>query len=284
MTLIALTLGLIALQPAQVAVPNPNEAVLQNALSQMSQQPSLYLQLNGSITFHNKVTPLITNLAWSNSTVGTTQLLQVDIETYVNGVETKRIVGDGNTLWNYDLSLHQYSATSYGGTPGLARPEYYLQNLLSDLNGAATGNDGYLTKLLRQIYTQPVSNYTSWMPGVTCYQLPQGGYPVADPVNPDRTYYPSASDDYYLYNASPKRTIVFEIAPGVSNNANGQGVSGLENVYFNQLETVTRYPRLVQWVITPYTGFTFATTLFEPYSGQDVKGWKMVVAPKPVSH
>jgi hypothetical protein len=292
-TTIALTLTLLALQPFQGAIADPNDSTLKSALSQLQLQPTLYLQLNGSTTYRDKVTPFVTNLYWSNSTVGTTPTLQVDIESYVNNVLVKRIVGDGDTLWSYDLSMHQYSATSYGGTPGYVRPSTYSTDLLNDLNLLASGNDGYLTKLLRQIYTtgtptvlnptSPIANYTSWMPGVPSSQLIQG-VPVTDPVNSSVTYYPSASDDYYAYNASPKRTIVFEIAPGVTANSSNQMVSGLENIYFNQLETINRNSRLVQWIITPYTGFTFSTNLFVPYSGRDLQGWRMVVGPKPVTH
>jgi len=279
---ITLTATILALFARQTAIGDPNDAVFQGALVPLSQQQTVFLQLNGSITFHGKSTPMITNLSWSNTTVGTTQNLQVDLESYVNGVLVKRFVGDGYTFWTYDLVLHQYSATPYGGTPGLGRPTTYASDLMNDLNWAASGANGYLTKLLRQICTPPSPNWTSWMPGVNTYQMIQG-LQIPDPINPNVVYYPSASSDYYLYNASPKRTIVIQIAPALSTNGGGQPVSGLQNIYFNEVEMLQSYPRLTQWVITPYSGITFAPDLFTPYSGASVKGWRPVVAPKAVT-
>jgi len=309
-TLTALALGLAALQTqTQTATPDPNDPVFQNAWSQLAQEQQLYLQLAGTVTYHGKQTVLGTDLYWSSTVSGTgataSTTYQVDIESHTNGVLTKRIVGDGNTLWSYDMLLHQYSATSYGGTPGLARPTNYLLNLLESLNLLTMSNDAYLTKLLRQIYNPANTTnglytssqvginengytgaiyYSSWMPGVPSYQLLQGNQ-VADPVNPAQVYYPSASADYYAYNASPKRTIVFLFSPGTTVTASGTPpVSGLTTVYFNQAETLSGYTRLVQWTITPQPVTTFSTSLFLPYTGQQIQGWRPVVAPKPVTH
>ncbi len=279
---IALIFGLLATQASLAQSADPNEVVLQDALRQLSFQQTLFLQLNGSVTFHGKVTPVVSNLSWSANTAGTTPTMQVDLKSYVNGALVKRIVGDGSTLWSYDLKQHQYSATSYGGTPGLARPEGYVSHLLSDLNWAATGSDGYLAKLLRQIYNPANLNYESWMPGIPTIQLRQG-IPQKDPVNPDVIYYPSAGNDFYFYNASPRRTIVMQIASGLTSPTGGAPVSGLENVYFNQLDMVGKDSKLTQWIITPYSGIVFDQDLFTPYGGKYLYGWKMIVAPRPVT-
>lgn len=281
--------AIATLLSAQGVTADPNLPALQNALTAYSTQPTLFIQLNGSISYRGKTTQLVTQLYWNSTTTGTTQTLQADLESYSNGVLIKRVVADGDTVWSYDMLLHQYSATPYGGTPGLVRPETYQVDLLNNLNLFATGNDGYIAKLLRQIYTivtvngLPTSNYTSWMPGIASYQLLQG-QPVTDPINPSVTYTPSAGSDFYAYNASPKRTIVFEVAPATQVNSTSLPANGLENIYYNQVETVARNERLIQWVITPTAGFTWSTSLFAPYSGADLKGWRTIVAPKPVTH
>lgn len=291
MQIAALALGLASLMSAQGAVADLNEPVIQDALTKFAFNQSLFLQLNGSITYRGKVTPLVTNLYWNTIRSGSRQTLQVDMESYSNGVLIKRIVGDGDSLFSYDLLLHQYSATLYGSNnPTQVRRDTYQVDLLNALNLEANGNDGYLTKLLRQIFTIVptaggglASNFTSWMPGVPTFHLLQGN-PVPDTISPNVTYYPSAGLDYYAYNTTPKRTIVFEIASDTTVDETGRSVNGLVNVYFNQMETINRFGRLIQWVITPYSGFAFSTSQFVPYSGQDLRGWRVVVAARPVTH
>ena len=278
MTLIALTASLASLLPFQGAVVDPNYGTLQSAVAGLA-SPTLFLQLNGSINYKNKTTPLVSNLSWSTSLDGTTVTYQVDLESWVNGVLVKRVVGDGNTLWSYDLSVHQYSATPYGGTPGYARPDTYLGDLLNDVNWAASGSDAYLTKLLRQVFSSSTPTYTSWMPGVTSVMLQQD-YPVYDPVNSAVTYFPTPTDNFYVYNNAPKRSIAFEVAAGLTSNQNSQPVSGLQNIYFNQVEVIARNERLTQWTITPYLGLTFSADIFKPYTGKQIQGWRPIVAPK----
>jgi len=192
-------------------------------------------------------------------------------------------VGDGSTLWSYDLNQHRYSATSYGGS-GAVRPDTYTTDLLNDLNWAASGQDGYLAKLLRQIYNSVNPTYTSWMPGVMSIALQQD-WPVTDPVNPNLTYTSTPSDNFYMYDGSPKKTIIFEITSGgATSSAGAVPITGLANIYFNQLETIARYKKLTQWQITPYTGVTFAADLFQPYAGKSIQGWQPVVGPRPVNN
>lgn len=275
---------MLAAQAVQGPVTDLNESAILSAFTQLSQQPSLYLQLNGTVAYRDKTTPFTSSLSYNILTGANGNLtLQVDLETYSNGVQTRRILGDGNSLWVYNFSLHQYSATSYGGTAGLARPDTYGADLLDDLNWAATGPDGYMAKLLRQVYNPGSPNYTSWMPGVVSVQLTQGQQ-FYDPINPTVYYYPSAGNNIYLYNASPRRTILFAIAPGTTSNGGGTPASGLEAVFFNQSDIVAGRKRITSWNITAYPGYNIPSGTFVPYTGQEIKGWRPVVAPKPVSH
>ena len=260
--------------------PDLNEVTFQTALSQLASNQSLFLQLTGYITFKGKSTPIVSNLSWSTSTTGTKALDQLEIQESVNGALVRRIVGDGDTLWNYDLVAHQYSATSYGGY-GATRPDSYLADLLNDVNWSATGQTSYLAKLLRQIYNSS-GLYISWMPGVRSINLPQN-VPVADPVNQNQVYSPTATDWFYLYDGSPKRTIAFEIVPQTQSNGLPP-IDVLKTINLNQVDQVGRLLRYTQWQITPYTGVTFSTNIFLPYTGTQIQGWRPIVGPKPVTN
>ena len=295
MILTALSLGFAVLFSPQSPVLDSNETTIQAALQQLSSQQTLFLQLQGSILYHGNSVPLITNLSWNSflgGATGTYLTDQVEMETWVNGVLTKRLVGNGTTLWSYDLKNRVYSATNYGGS-GTTRPGTYVTDLLNDLNWAATSNDAYLTRLLRQIYN-PVSTtsnvddpsynpsgitYASWMPGVPSVQLPATN-PTTDPINNQVVYSPSAADNFFLYNGSPRRSITFEVLNGTPAVGTTVIPETLETVYFNQLDTVNHFQRLTSWQIKPYTGFTFATTLFQPYTPIQIQGWHTVVPPR----
>lgn len=306
MILIALTLGLLSFAPQQTLTLDANETAIQVALGQLNSQQTLFLQLQGSVTFHGNTTPIVTNLSFNSflgGPSGTYLTDQVEMETWVNGVLQKRLVGDGKTFWSYDLKNHVYSATLYGGTNSAARPTNYVTDLLNNINWAATGNDAYLTKLLRQIYnpidasssstttnpnlTDPNYNpqlirYTSWMPGIASQDLlPPNA--VTDPINSQLQYSPTPADSFYLYNGSPKRTIAFEVLQGTAGAGGTVPPVTLQTIYFNQLDTIAHFQRLTSWQIKPYTGITFAASLFQPYTALQTQGWHSIVPPRPVS-
>ncbi len=305
---IALKLCLVALTQQQTLTLDNNEAAIQGALTLLNSQPTLFLQLQGSVTYHGNTVPLVTNLSFNSFWTGTYLTDQVEMESWVNGVLQKRFVGDGTTFWTYDLKNHVYSATLYGGTNRTTRPTNYVTDLLNDVNWAATGNDAYVAKLLKQIYnpidsgssstsTNPTSTnptlidptynpggirYASWMPGITSQDLLPPN-PVSDPINSQVQYSPTAGDSFYLYNGSPKRTIAFEVMQGTSSTAGTTLEGSLQAVYFNQLDTVAHFQRLTSWQLKPYTGLTFTTTLFQPYTALQTQGWHSIVPPRPVS-
>ncbi len=283
MTFIALSLSLIAAQATQGSAADPNDVVIVDGLAALALQPTLLLQLNGTITYRGKTKQLASTLTWSSSGSGASLMLQAELESTIDGVLVKRVVADGSTLWSYDLNLRQYSATSYGGAPGLARPDHYTIDLLNDLNWAATGPDGYMAKLLRQIYNPFNTTYTSWMPGVMSVQLTPGQH-YYDPINPSVNYNPTASSSYYLYNAVPRRTIVFQIMPGTISASGAGSGAGFEEVFFNQSDTVAGQEKITSWTIAPTTNYVVPAGTFTPYSGQDIKGWRPVVAPKPIRY
>ncbi|MDR3689489.1 MAG: hypothetical protein P4L46_08935 [Fimbriimonas sp.] len=279
MTFLSLAFA-FALQAPTAGQPDVNETTFQTVFSQLASNETLFLQLNGAVNYGSKITPIISTLAWSTSTSGAKPIAQLELQEFTNGVMMKRIVGDGDTLWSYDMVAHTYSATSYGGS-GSTRPTDYQQDLLSDLNWATTGQTAYLAKLLRQVYST-TGTFISWMPGVRSQNLPQN-VPVNDPINPYQSYSPTANDWFYLYNGSPKRSIVFEIVPQAQSSGLPP-IDTLQNIFFSQVDQLGASVRFTHWQVTPYPGVTFSTEIFQPFSGSQIQGWHPVVGPKPVSN
>ena len=279
MSILTLALGYaIASNPSGQI--DPNELTFQKVLSQLSSSTSLFVQITGSTTYRGKSTPITSSLSWSTNNDGTKQVIQVELQEFVNNILVKRIVGDGDTLWIYNLPAHEYSAMSYGGS-GKVRPDGYQLHLLDDLSWATTGQSAYLAKFLKQTFNNG-GTYSSWMPGIDSQGLPQGATSY-DPINSNITYIPNPTDNFYLYDGSPKRSIVFEIVTQAQPNGL-LPIDVLQNIYLNQVDQVGRYQKYTHWQLTPYSNVTFTPDIFKPYSGSQTQGWRAVVGPKPTSN
>ena len=275
-------LAAATIQQAGQPFVDPNTAEFLGGTNQLTANQLLFLNLTGSVSYKGRTVPIVTNVYWNASMGGANGAVltqQVEVESWSNGALVRRITGDGNTLYSYDLIARTYSATSYGNA-SLTRPNLYLNALLNDLDHSVKGYDAYLVKMLRQIYLPPVDAtgaavFISWMPTAVSYQL-QGA--TVDPVNRQVGYTPTPTESFYIYNGSPKRTIVFDMIAGSNNQPDS-----LQSVYFNQFENIGGQPRITQWQMRPYTGQVFNPTLFQPYTGTQLRGWKMVVSAPPYS-
>jgi hypothetical protein len=278
MNLIANAIGIALLGQA---LPDANEATIQASLSTLAESQTVFLQLTGSVTYRGKTTLFTDNLSWMTDFTGAKPIIRLELQEFQGSSLTRRYVGDGENLWGYNLVEHTYSAINYGGY-GASRSEFYELNLLNYFSASVTGNGSYLAKLLKQTYNLSKTPYSSWAPGTPCLALPQTIL-TPDPVNPSAQYLPSATDWFYMYNAAPKRSIVFEVVPQSQGN-NSNPIDQLQNIFMNQLENVGRYSRFTHWQITPYSGINFATSTFTPYSGNQIQGWRSVAGPKPANN
>ncbi len=279
MTFLALALS-ASLQVGRNGLPDLNEPMIQSAIAQVATSETLFLQLTGNTTFKGKTIPIVSNLSWSIDLSGAKPLIQVELQEFSNSVLAVRMVGDGETFYTYDFRSHEFSTTSYGGY-GDTRPKSYQSDILNHVNWAAKGPSAFVAKLTRQAFNQ-ANTYISWMPGVQSLNLMEG-VPYRDPVNGNVTYMPTASDFYYLYDGSPKRSIVFEVVPQTQSNGNPP-INVLGGVFLNQIDQLGQDKKYTQWKIVPYSGFTFSVDVFKPYSAAQIQGWRQVIGPKPVTN
>jgi hypothetical protein len=204
------------------------------------------------------------------------QLLQIHDNAPGGPLLVQRIIGNGETVWNYDHKGREYSASQYGGY-GAARPQNYTRDLLQIVNAAAKGQGTWATKMLRELHANTSVSYKTWMPGITPYELPDG--PNHDPVWYDRVYLGTPSIDFVMYNGAPRRTIVFQLEDDPPSD-----IYRLSAIYFNERSKIGNSDRLVEWKLTPYKGIAFDNKNFTPYSYDETRGWKPLVGASPIKN
>jgi hypothetical protein len=262
------------------AQQTPEQRIV-TGLAKLRDEQQLYLFIEGSETINGVTNRYKTHLYWqTDAATGkpTTkfQLLQVHDNAPGGPLLVQRIVGNGETVWNYDHRAKEYSATQYGGY-GAARPQNYAKDLLQSVNSSAKGQAVWATKLLREIHADSNVSYKSWMPGVQPYELWDG--PTPDPVWNERVYMGTPAIDYVMYDGSPRRTIVFELQDDPPSDD-----YRLSAIYFTERSKVGRSDRLVEWKMTPFKGIAFDEKNFAPYTYNETRGWKPLVSSSPIKN
>ncbi len=268
----AFTFAVIASVCVAQAQQSPSQARIEAGLEKLRGESQLYLYVEGSETIGSVTNRYKTHLYWqvaelpSQRATTKFQLLQVHENAPGGPLLLQRIVGNGDTVWNYDHQAKEYSALQYGGY-GSARPAKYTQNLLQFITSTSTGQAAWATKLLREIHTMGDTTQRSWMPGVQPYELPDGSTP--DPLWSDRVYSGTPTVDHVMYNGSPRRSIVFELEEDSDTSA-----YRLSNLFFTERGRVGNKDRMVEWKLTPFKGIAFDEKNFAPYTYAETRGWR----------
>ncbi len=217
------------------------------------------MRLQGTVTIGNKVDNITADLFWKTSTVNARNITQVELLEYRNNVLESRSVADSDTLWSYNLINKEYSATAYGTykTVNVVNPTDYQRDLLAYLNVSSKGFGTSLTKLLRQIFDGDVPNYQSWIP-------------VAPAVEVDA---PDDNQISYTYGNPIQKKIIFDV----------DDADKLNWMTFYDKRKVGRQDRETIWTLTVLaSGLLPSNVNFTPYTSAQIRGWRPVVAPKPV--
>ncbi len=259
---------------------NLSEARIEAALFKLREMPKLYLETNGSDTIGGVTKQYKTQVWWQTDFPNGRQSTKFNLrhihENAPGGpLLLQRIVGNGETVWNYDHRAREYATLNYGGYGGGARSEKYTRDLLQFVNSSARSQAAWATKLLREIQADGAVAYKTWMPGVIPYELPDG--PTNDPVWRDRVYLGTPSVDHVMYNGAPRRTVVFQLEDDPPNDT-----YKLSTLFFTERSRVGTSDRLVEWTLRPYPGIVFDERDFAPYTYNEVRGWKPLVGSAPI--
>ena len=140
------------------------EQPIQQAFASLRGHPGLQITLDGMQKIGDVETPFKTVAYWFQDIEDGRPMSKVEVQSFVNGIQTFRIVGDGVTLYSYDKTRNEYSSSRYGSFRN-AQPGGYVNTLLSSLKSLLKGQSEYAGRLLNETYGGDVSRYTTWVPG-----------------------------------------------------------------------------------------------------------------------
>ena len=196
-------------------------------------------------------------------------------------VLTMRIVGDGTTLYRYDMTRREVSTTTYGYY-GNREPDNYsgsdAPKLFSQLRAVTPGVANYVARLLGEVNPAGINyaaHYNDWMPGRSRLFFDEVPTPirtpnsviqaetVTDPIT-GRVYL-RGGDQYVFFGmdrSDTDRTVAFHMVDSDGDPSNGTEVWEVQTV-----NVAIRTPnRLLDLTLTP-TPATIPTGAFQPYSG-----------------
>lgn len=238
----SLAMGLTSVVLAQVTP----EAATQGALAGLRMHPSAWLRMDGQDTVGNVTNRFIGDLYWYSSfdSLGL-PVAKAELQEFLNGNLRVRTVGDGVTLWHYDLAKFAYNATTYGSFSG-SPPSAYLATLIKGMGAHAEGQTTHLVRLIRETYDGGFAQFKPWIVGGASALL-TGGQSMDDPVlGNQRTYVSSAAVEYAVYwtGQPANRSLVFEI---IGDSKFGGKI--VNAVYYASASAVGNRNRLVEWTM-----------------------------------
>jgi hypothetical protein len=157
-------LGILACAGSVQAQIKPQEEPIQHGFETFRSHPGIKLTLDGVQQIGDTSTPLRTITYWYQDVENGRPMAKLEMQGFVAGVQTYEIVGDGVTLWAYDLTRSEYSASRYGNYNG-NQPAGYVNSLLGSLRSMIKGYAAYPVRLLSESYGGENARYTTWAPG-----------------------------------------------------------------------------------------------------------------------
>ena len=197
--------------------------------------------------------------------------VELDVyETKKDGTErmAMRIVGDGTTLYRYDLDRGEVAATTYGFY-GTQPPRDYsgsdMTKLIAQLRTATPGPAAYLVRLLAELnprtptyssgnHLPETQRFAQWLPG-------RQGATIEVKENEKRNVV------YGFEDPNPKQIVSFIMEKGRDEN---DGAWRFTSLYFTQKSA----DRTLDFSLT--TGLGVPTWAFLPYTGADAARFRPV--------
>lgn len=135
--------------------------MMDGAMAELSGHSRLTLILNGTETDggnqHTFSAVVAIEFGFNNGR----QSVRTEVLDYRDNQLRKRVAGDGERFWTYDLIGKVYTSTEYGTAPHAGKErERLFQNMLLRLKGEQT----FLAKLLKDTYGGTLNAATAWTP------------------------------------------------------------------------------------------------------------------------
>jgi hypothetical protein len=148
--------GLVSAQDLESA-----RVMMDGALTELGTHNRLTLILNGTENDGGKVHSFSAVLKVGFSLVTSRQVVQMELLDFRDNQLRKRVAGDGERFWDYDLMGKVYTSTEYGTARYAGKErERLFQNMLLRLKGEQT----FLARLIKDTYGGTLNASTAWVP------------------------------------------------------------------------------------------------------------------------
>ncbi len=182
---------------------------------------------------------------------------------------TRRLVGDGTTMWGYNVPRNAYTALRYGVYKG-ALTGTYRDDFFHALTSASYGQSSPVARVLADVYEAGSALFKPWFAGsapmvALSYSTPWMAAPPYWPTAPTGSGYPDLVDSTLIYTPTPtvqyqfvyeptiQRSLAFEVT---QDTTTGNWI--LTGIYSNQQFATG----MAQWHLTVNRTPTIAPNTF----------------------
>ncbi len=269
------------------------EAMVWDAYQNFRSNDLLKFEMTGTDTVGKVTTPVHVVIYYRLSTdsrTGRKSKAEVDVDVYTatssGEVLTMRIVGDGKTLFRYDIPRREMTSTTYGYY-GNVEPANYVGSdapkLFSQLRAQTPGVASYAVRLLVEMNPAGLDfspRYADWLPGRARMFFDEVPVPLrhlADPIEAETVTDPVTGrvylrgDDRYVFygldRVDTDRSISFHLYDADGDPENGTELWEVQTMDVglrsgNRLLALQVVPNMINPLLPDYPAGTF-----QPYSG-----------------
>ncbi len=220
-------------------------SLVQAAFQNLRAEPSIWMRMTGTDAINGNGVALIADTFWYTTYSPTGQpISKLEMTEFRNGVLSTRIVGDGTTLWAYNVAKNEYAASNYGAINAPSQPPTYQQALLQGFGSHAKGQIVHPARLLREVYSGGFALYRPWLIAAQ-ERVVQGTQSFDDPVlGAARRYQATPTQTFLVFWTGSPATRSLAFGTFLDQNTN---TWKLGSVYYADSSAVGSNSRLVEW-------------------------------------
>lgn len=220
------------------------DVAVQGAFAQLRSQPSIWLRQTGTDTLGNTTATFAADVFWEMGVDARgVPIYRLESIESRNGSFTRRIVGDGATLWTFDAVRNEYAAQTYDAAIQNAGRTNALKDLLTGFKSHARGESAYAARLLNEVYQSGGALFKPWVSGQSWQVLDPNS--MNDPLLGSSRVYaagPQTQFAVYFQGTSIQRSLAFRIGQAQQN-----GPWELQRIYFADQSALSGQTRLIDW-------------------------------------
>ncbi len=256
-------LGFTAFAAAQIA---PAEMPIQDSMARLRAQPKMILQLDGTDNHAGRIKTFSSTSFFEWDPLASNSKVFADIFEFADGFPSRRITGNGDTVFAYTNADNTYTSTIYGSEMN-PQPRDAKGVMLLALVTEARGTSIYVVRFLKEIFGGDSASYHTWLPGAQVQTI-SAGTVVKDKIS-GRVYAPGGDDFYilYLFEERLKRSCAFHLA-----RVDATKPFEISEVIYTDIQKMGSSERILSWTMTvnPLTTATTNYTFIPPRTARAI--------------